>query len=212
MKNNKLKIILLAVSLVFLNLPFFLLAKRNYISQEQPDFSATFEDRLDIADKDFTPKKQLVTASRDGLTGFSFLLYNSYLSEKQVLKLEIYEPDDLESPLLSQNFSFWPNFLFSSTTLTFDSLPNSQNQSYIVVISRKGTSKKIIRQILSKSDYTLNTRPLYSTKNILADIRYRTAQYKPVLLKNPALPIFYIAFNIIFVFLMLEILKLKKKK
>lgn len=210
MKKYILKIAIVIISLVILNMPLFLLAKRNYISQEQPDFPAAFEQRLNVADKTFAPRKQIFTASKDDLSGFSLLIFNSSLFEKQYLNLQLYSAENLKKPLLSKNYAIRPDYLSSVIPLTFDQIHNSQNKQFVVIVSLKDTPEKIIRKSLKDDVYALNARPLYSTNSILKDIYYRTSQYKPALFKNPNLFALYIAFNIVFVFFMVEILKKKK--
>lgn len=210
MKKQLLKIVIVIGSLVALNMPLFFVAKRNYISQEQPDFPATFEQRLDVADKTFAPRKQLFTASKDGLIGFSLLISNSKPFEKQTLKLQLYSVENLEKPLLSKNYSLSPDYLSSVVSLTFDQIPDSQNKQFIVLASLKNTPREVIKKSLSENAYTLNARPLYSTSNVLKDIYYRTSQYKPSFLKNPSLVIAYLAFNIIFSLLIIELIRTKK--
>lgn len=212
MKKTLAQFVIIIISLLLLNMPLFLLSKRTYISQEQPDFPATFKQRLEVADKTLKPMKQLLTASENGLNGFSVLIFNSKIFKKQTIRLQLYAVENLDNPIINQVYSLKPNYLFSTASLIFNKIPESQNKQYIVIISQKDTPKGIIRENLKNKDYLLNARPLYKTKSILTDAYFRISQYKPAILKNPTLIIVYIVFNIIFLFLIKEMLKKEKSE
>lgn len=210
MKKRISKILIIAISLIVLNAPLFFIAKRNYISNEQPDFPASFEDRLNIADTTFAPQKQIFTASKNGLSGISFLVFNGNLFSAQELRLKIYSAENLEKSLISKDYRISPNCLFDVVSLTFDQIPDSQNKQFVAIISRKNTPKEMSKEILVGDKYKLNARPLYHTDNILQDAYYRTSQYKPPLLKNPFLVIAYLAFNLLFLLLIIHLMTNKK--
>lgn len=197
MKNQLRTIISVTICIVVFNLPLFLLLQRNYTSIEQPDYSATFESRLAIANQNFTPQKQLLTASHNNFAGISVLVFNSSFWERQTVTLRLFDPENLSEPLIEKEYSVAPTFLFGSIPLLFESLPDSQNKSFIVLVAPHTASENKINKTLKNDVWALNARPLYKDSGIEKTLYDRVSQYKPLFLKAPWLIGFYMLFNVL---------------
>lgn len=209
MKHRLFKIAIIAISLAVLNMPLFLLAKMDFISKEQPDFPVKFENYLDISNNNnFAAKKQTMTVRRDGFTGVSLLVYSNAFSELRTIRLRVYNCDNLEKPILNQSFEVYPNYATNSIFLKFrKTIKSSQDKKIIVIATTDKYSDNDLKEFLKNGSNLLNVRPFYKTDSALRDAYYRISQYKPTSLKIPSIPLIYFIFNVLFIFIITEILK-----
>ncbi len=164
------------------------------------------------------PKEMLtqkIFINRNNLSSFDFLLRTPGIKSGEKAEIIIAE-DDCQTPIRQGNLQ--EAFLNSKNlyTVSFPSIPNSQNKTYCLRVSftpQKNSAKKIqLFAMTDKShpftlinsttktsypDQTLSIRPNYTNDNLLEDfseLNQRISQYKPYFLKNAFLNISIIGF------------------
>lgn len=199
--------------MMLLNLPLLLLAGRHSVSHEQLDSPSPYDNPIILSSEEINLQKQAITASEDNLTAISLIAYNDKtLAPNRKIKLSVYSADRKDHPIREAIYSVKkPNPAFSAIKLPFKKINNSQNQKYIFVISSpQAPADTLMEFVKNNPDFSLNIRPYYYTPNILSELYYRTSQFKPFFLKNPALIILYTLFNLFFLLIILATSKNNK--